>query len=741
MTENSDFRANEHGINYAFMLALSAHFSKIEAHFLAEPAEPNQTLEETIWAQDMATNFRLVNEYGLQKLADYYFHKDIEENSPQGYYKLTFSYALEAQLIGTQADLSHTLSTEQILAKIEEPAPFTGVLLYTNQLREKLYVILKNAAKVFLQTHNLDESATPSVLTSTLANKFDSLRQQKDICEGIDLLALSLQLDATVDFLRKESTVVCLGEELFPIFKILLLSQLEVGRSLNNQGTTVRDKVLYLRELGNNLMENSSFPQALKVYSEAIHACDYTCSNNIPQLYTNRAIAFIGLNCFAEATSDLNFAVRYDRTFTPAWAQLGYCHLYQGSGFLALKCYYTALRTISGEIYPENFPQNTELKQEYTVSKMRSIMPQFVQRLVQSIILTERRAEQQREPSQAIQEVSTKVRAILARLRSVVEPEDLSYLAYSYENEVENVRATAARSNRARPNILTPDVAQDLMASSNMEASAVTILPAMNLRTRTAGNRDANAESNTPPPNGPRGTTARSLDNLLGFFNNLGEIFNDAVQAQHDAHDTNRREPNLVANSEQNADASTGEGVESNMRADSTSLETNLQNNDIRLDTSSNSTDRILQRNTNQAGVTDSRAPEPEQRTSDSDFRSTIRNFVPGLRGNLGGLLNQALRHHQLARDLNSPDAQRGVSEQRVHRSFSPRIIRIDRSGNSEVISSPTGVRTQVSTRGVRLPEEESNSGRSDSTRSPGLGSEDPNPRPDLDISDATEEH
>lgn len=684
MTEPLELLMNDHGVNYAFMLAMSTHLANVELQFLSQPADANQTLEQTLWAQDMITNLRLVREYGLQRLVDYYIKKDVAENCPQGQFKLSFSYALETRLLGPRVEVFNLLTTEQILTKIDQQAPFTGVLLYTNQLREKLYVILQNSAKV-LATQAEASATVAHILTSAMADVFSSLPHQKHLWEELDFHALTLQLDATTDFLRKESPVSVEATKLFNAFKILLESQLEVGDMTTSQGTSIRHSVFQLRELGNNLMENSSFPQAIKVYSEAIYTCDHTCSSNIPQLYTNRAIAFIGLNCFAEATSDLNLAIRYDRSFTPAWAQLGYCHLYQGSGFLALKCYFTALRTIAGEVYPENFPNNKEMKQEYTLNKMRSIMPQFVQRLIQSIILTEMRAEQQKESLQNIQEITTKVRAILARLRSVVETSDLSYLLYSYENEAENVRATAVRANRSRPNILTPDVAQDLMASANMEASAVTI-PPISMRTRTRRQSDGNSRDRDSEPNRNSAenrtqspATTRSSDNLLGFFNNLGEIFNDAVQAQADSNDGS---PSPV-------------------------ISPQVTRNESRTEVSENDANVAEPFTPNVAPATDTATTTGIERAQnisqppESDFRNTIRNFVPGLRGNLGGLINQALRHHQQARDLNmernpnSRPPQTGETTS-VRTTYSPRIVRIDRNGNSEVISNLTRVRTPI---------------------------------------------
>lgn len=89
------------------------------------------------------------------------------------------------------------------------------------------------------------------------------------------------------------------------------------------------------------------------------------------QIYTNRAIAFIGLNCVPEAIDDLNTAIFLDRAFTPAWTQLGYCHLYMGNGLLALECYNIALKSSIGEVLPNNFPKSGAIVDEYRALRLK----------------------------------------------------------------------------------------------------------------------------------------------------------------------------------------------------------------------------------------------------------------------------------------------------------------------------------------------------------------------------------
>lgn len=649
MSKPLDSPSNESAYNYAFALAMRDHLAEVETRFAALPAEDFQSLEQTLWAQDMTTNLHLVGEFGLHRLAEYYRKEDLALNSPQGQYKSALSYTMETQLLGPRVKTIHDFSTEQLLTKVDEVAPFTGVLLYTNQLRKKLYLVLTNAAKVVTGATGSDPQiflAISTVLAEYLSH------MAADMSSQLDIGALSMHIDSTVSHLRHNNTVSCEYSNLFKVFRAMLASQLEVASTRVDEKVTTLDLVLRLRETGNNLMSISSYPQAIKVYTEALDLCDWTCSNNIPQLYTNRAISFIGLNCFVEAVSDLDHAVNFDRTFVPAWAQLGYCHLYLGSGLLALRCYLTALRCVAGEIYPENFPISQEMRAEYTNNKVLTFMPQFVQRLVQSIILSEKRALQQRLSSVTVQELTTRTRAILARLRAACAPEDLSYLSYTLENAAETVRATATRANRTRPSILTPDVAQDIMASTNVEASAVTILPPIvlgsnaNATATRPGGAAVNNASDSTDTNGPA-TTAEATaaegapaqetpgqdaqaqqtftfnfsedapEGLRSMLNNLGEAFGDIVQNQ------------FASNARPNGSTAQGEGSGGDTQARAANGEATPHTGSV---------------NSNGGpGQTETRTPN-----ATAEFRGPLNTFIPELTGNLGGIISQALRHHRL---------------------------------------------------------------------------------------------
>lgn len=690
MSKPFDSPSNDAAYNYAFVLALSQHLAQVETKFNALPAEDFQSLEETLWAQDLSTNLHLVREYGLKKIAEHFRTQDLAANCPQGQYRQALSYNLEELLLGPRVRRT-AATTDHILAKIDDPAPFTGVLLHTAQLSKKLGVSLTHATKVVIGS----PTETAPVFTATshvLAHYLD--HAAAELSAQVDLGALSMQIESATAHLKLESLASVDHQAVFTIFKAMVASQLEVASTTVDDSESTSHAVLRLRELGNNLTNLSSYPQAVKVYTEALDLCDWTCSNNIPQLYTNRAILFIGLNCFEEAVSDLNNAITYDRSFTPALAQLGYCHLYLGSGLLALSCYVVALRSVAGEIYPDNFPEDQELRAQYTNNKVLTVVPQFVQKLVQSIILSEKRATQQRHPATAIQEQTTRTRAILARLRAAAAPEDLSYFSYSMENSMESVRATAARSNRMRPSILTPEVAQDIMASTNVEASAIR-MPVMtfnrpanaaNANRNTGTNNAAGEESQTndnaaatnagsteAQPNPPTAEFNIGEDGIRNMLNNIGEAFGDMVQAQTQEFfsqqngDQAATPQNIGTQQTQGDPQATNVGENQNETPAEPNANTGNANNEANADSEASANSEGIANasassTTNGANLSERAPAEPAQEGGNSQaaasFRNSFSSFNPDIRGNLGNVISQALRHHQqVTRNMN---AQRG---------------------------------------------------------------------------------
>lgn len=664
---------NDSAFKYAFVLALSLHLSEVETKFNALPAEDFQSLEETLWAQDLSTNLHLVREYGLKKVAKYFRKQDITINCPQGQYKQALTYSMEEVLLGPKLKKNTSLSTEQILSKVDDVAKYTGVLLYTGQLSKKLSIYLKNAVKAVVGddvSADLVFKATSQVLAHFLDHADTELSPE------LDFGALTMQIESAKTHLTQDSTGDIDYNAVFKIFRATLVSQLELATSVSENNETTLDAVLRLRELGNNLTNLLSYPQAIRVYTEALDLCDWTCTNNIPQLYTNRAISFIGLNCFEEAVTDLNNAICYDRSFTPALAQLGYCHLYLGSGVLALACYVAALRSLAGEIYPENFPQDQELRATYTNLKVSTVVPQFVQRLVQLIILSEKRATQQRHPATAIQEHTTRTRAILARLRAAAAPEDLHYFSYSMENSVESVRATAARANRMRPSILTPEVAQDVMASTGVEASAVSV-PVMSINrparanTANTGNAEGNATARATAGTATATPESFGEDGIRSMLNNIGEAIGGMVQAQTEEFFNQQEGGTGNGNGNEHGDENGNGNVDGNVHVnanDGPEVSVSVDNGTASASASTSVSD---------PPVVPPTGPQSEAQNSAS-FRNSFNSFIPNIGGNLGNIISQALRHHlQVAGNIRAgqpgqprqPGAFNGRSTVRVHQS------------------------------------------------------------------------
>lgn len=521
------FELSETAINYAAALAWTAHLDHLKSFFNGIAEDSRLLMEKTCWAEEMSIGARVIRNYALRTLADQCITKE-SEISPGSSTKL---FALLRGLQTQNVWLgSKTLSIEDILERTELPVLEINGLEQDLVIYERLYVTLKSAVRKVFGKSKLADAELSSVLSKLLADYLSSQQSNLTNVNAFEGLA-----SETTAYLKGDSPAPCEWKDVLTTFRSLLEYHVEISSTFSSDVDTTSLRVSKLREIGNNLMTNTCYPQAIQVYTDAIHECDHTTLTHLPQLYTNRAIAYIGLNCFREAVADLEQALGHDQTFVPAWAQMGYCQLYLGSTMLALKCYLASLRSLSGEIYPYKFPANEELRHEYTEAKALTVMPQFVQKLVQSILLAVKRAEQQREPNLKIQEITTKVRAILARLRSHVDSEDLQFLAYTADPEAASLRSSAIRADTVRPSILTPDIAQDIFASGNVEASAVTMNGGPQTRTEfTTPGGPVNSVTQTTTVGGipiPQPPNIGGIPgNIRGFLNTLGNVVGDAIQ-------------------------------------------------------------------------------------------------------------------------------------------------------------------------------------------------------------------
>lgn len=512
----------ENATRYALLLVGQRQISQLE-------------VDNADISSDVKYALKPFNELFLQKIIDFYLEKDQLPSPGSESLILNLSPVVLGPDPNHDFNVPSRLTTEDILEVVhtdEKIQPATSPALTT-----ELGKIINAAMNL---VHSPPEAkAVIFEFISTLPELFPQF---------ITGAALPSQVDVVIEYLRQLKTNNVFPD-LYPLIKNTFSTQINllVGNftKIENSSSTV----LKLREQGNNLMLNLGYSQAIQLYTTAIDLCTRHDTKNIPQLLTNRAIAYIGLDSYPEARSDLNQAVKLDRCFTPAWTQLGYCHLYMGSCLTGLRCYLAALESLVGDILPPHIP--TSLVEDYKQNKMDSVLPQFVQRIIQAMILTERRCYQQCEDGRTIKSIEGNARRILAKLRANASSEDLSLYAYLYDYNDGSFRSSATLSNRAEPSILTHEVGQDLIGSGQFETTALAISATNPLdealdRVRAGRNGDtrivaigggrSNATTSVSRENGNANSettgTGAAPPNVRNLLNDFGEIFEGTLAAQ-----------------------------------------------------------------------------------------------------------------------------------------------------------------------------------------------------------------
>ncbi|KAK6202572.1 uncharacterized protein RJT21DRAFT_112530 [Scheffersomyces amazonensis] len=461
---------------YAFTLAIKRHLeiiSNIESN--EEHSEADK-----IHHLDRNSDLQQVIKFGINKYLKYFIEYELNRKEPP---KDSVLFSYEDYFLDPDVDaidFPPKIFTKDIIEQIESGNGNGNINhgpLREDELSKIFHSILLQVLECY--RHSFDwfyenDYVEDNTLLTYYCGEYlgsedcyDTFSDMKPLAQISDPLLTKMR--SIGHTLRGDiKTKVTLNELCFN-FTNLVKSHIELMNQKNVPSLTTK-----LREQGNNLMANSAFAQAIKVYTNAIHLSKPCTTSQLPQLYTNRAIAFIGLNCFPEAINDLDRAVNLDHSFTPAWTQLGYCHLYMGSALIALKSYLIALRSAVGEILPNGkMSQDKEFLATYKSAKMKTVLPQFIQRLCQSIGLTEKRAYQQSEPIPEIKKTVAEVRRILANLRAECSESDRDYFVYFPQLRDSNLRNTSEVSNRTRPNILTREIAQNMLASGGMETVTV----------------------------------------------------------------------------------------------------------------------------------------------------------------------------------------------------------------------------------------------------------------------------
>ncbi|RCK58178.1 hypothetical protein Cantr_06993 [Candida viswanathii] len=495
---------------YFFHLAICAEIryaiERLNSQSLS--LDPDETLSTSL-AKNNLDSLRIIVDTKLPEL--YANDCPYEADGTRKYSKIDITGQL---LVGKKLAAGGTLaspSTEELLRTVNGGADTIDkfVLPIPEGIYAKLHLILLQALQ---QEPELITDSSKDLDTNVfvyLAAYFKEMVVSKASTSTLDY--------ATNYFDPSEQASSVSLYKLLSAFIRVLNSHLEilaVSYSSNKEEQATR--LNSLRELGNNLMANLAYAQAIKVYTEALETKPILSDIDFPQLYTNRAIAFIGLNCVPEAINDLNAALVLDRVFTPAWTQLGYCHLYMGNSLVALECYVTALKSAVGEILPPRFPQDERLIELYKGTKKQTLLPQFVKRLSSAIALTEKRAYQQHMSDLKIRKQLSDVRRILAHLRALGPDSDRDDFTYIPVYRDSALRDVSMRANSQRPNILTPEVTQNLLARSGMEASPVETF-----------RRRSDVRQNMGPPSDEEGESSFEINFNRAMPNpvNFAEIF------------------------------------------------------------------------------------------------------------------------------------------------------------------------------------------------------------------------
>lgn len=491
------------GLKYGFCLAIVGRLEELRA----QNSEQSYLLSQA----------RFVLE---QRVLGKYHDEDVQANKERSFVDVCTSLMLpphssdvEYSKKVTSADIIRAINMDELLHKKKE-------LDRSNELASKLATMLRQC----VVSIHADENATIAEYLVGLCSNIDNLPPSS-----------SAILTETAEALSSRSQASGLAT-IFDLFSLALLAHLAVLVVPESDS-----HIKILREQGNSLMANLAYPQAIQIYTTALHYSSFASQQHVLQILTNRAIAYIGLNCFPEAITDLNSALVADRTFTPAWIQLGYCHLYMGLGLMALQMYHMALRTMIGDVFPDRLGhENGDVIESYKRLKRKSVMPLLVRKVVLSLLLTERRAKQQHEPISQIQAVTSDVKNILTSLAQEASEEDKP--SFTYPSSYERLGALRVeRANRSHPDILTHDIAQDILANTGFEsnnptpptpppvvAAAETGFNATNFNANNSNNSN-NSNNQNNQNNSNNSSNSSNSNNSSNFFNSTLNTSNTSV--------------------------------------------------------------------------------------------------------------------------------------------------------------------------------------------------------------------
>lgn len=494
---------NEDAYAYAFIGALKQHLrvvaTDINLRILEETKSAPALLGDyrlsklMIELKDIQGDFELV-EVVVNDFLEYKLQRDMKLEKNWGSKSKALVNNFEHILLGSNVDDKPRFLTSESILKTTIDNNDVYELKISNELCEIFYTIFKDTFEIYQGL----ETSINVIIATYLQQRVSAF------CDIIAYLqGIRTRLNNVVEYLLSTSKETVLPD-------IALLGKIETGFKILLKNTlSLQFKkfnpypdhtVASLREQGNNLMSNKAYAQAIKVYTQAIGKCVGDSTVHLPQLLVNRAIGFIGLECFPEAVSDLNKALDVDLTFVPAWVQLGYAELYLSNSLIALKCYAMALRCCTGDILPYNYPDHVS-KNKYRNHRRKTVLPQFIEQLVRSIELTETRAKQQLKPRSEINDIIDNIKASLSIL-ALNSKADPHYFAYpSTGSNPSTFTSLAASVNQARPSLLNQDTIRDIRGRSESYTRSAEIIAVETRPVRSASfpaNRDNVGSGGSP---------------------------------------------------------------------------------------------------------------------------------------------------------------------------------------------------------------------------------------------------
>ncbi|KAM9937555.1 hypothetical protein OXX80_002917, partial [Metschnikowia pulcherrima] len=273
---------SEAAFEYAAVLAWTVHLDSLKSDFDATAQNSRSSMEQTCEAEELSIGIQVIRNYAMRTLAEHY--REQESSDVQPSYQNLFAW------FGSRTpEVLSSDKLEGIFSSLHDDVGKKDALSVDSLVVTKLYVLLKNAIMAVARIPSTMKSDVSSALSQLLADYLSS--QQPNLTKANAFKSLGAD---TIAYLKGNTPAVCTWNEVFPAFKSFIKCHIDVSAADSSVRKSQDLHVSRLREKGNNLSNNTCYPQAIQVYTDAIYACDSATRTHLPQLLTNRAIAYIG---------------------------------------------------------------------------------------------------------------------------------------------------------------------------------------------------------------------------------------------------------------------------------------------------------------------------------------------------------------------------------------------------------------------------------------------------------------